>query len=175
MLVNSDHYDRGLLHRLDYSTSGVLICIKDDKTLEVLRKNYHRFVVVKEYQCIVEGKFNKSGRHIHRLMSYGPKGGLVKVNLEGKECALTINCLDYSKTSNRSLLKVQLETGHRHQIRAQLQELGFPIIGDNKYGGQEADRLYLHSHCYKIKLEDTEYEFLAPIPISFSLLFNLNS
>jgi len=54
--------------------------------------------------------------------------------------------------SNRehSLLLVELKQGHRHQIRFQLSELGYPIIGDQLYGNQQADRMYLHCLSYLV-------------------------
>jgi 23S rRNA pseudouridine1911/1915/1917 synthase len=51
--------------------------------------------------------------------------------------------------SDKSLLMIELKTGLRHQIRAQLSYLGFPILGDELYGGNKAERLYLHAWRYE--------------------------
>ena len=49
----------------------------------------------------------------------------------------------------KTLLLVSLETGLRHQIRAQLSHLGFPILGDELYGGAKSSRLFLHAWKYE--------------------------
>ena len=78
------------------------------------------------------------------------------------------------QTDNVSLLKIRLYTGKSHQIRSHLSKLGFPIIGDPKYGGNKgnykAGRQMLHA--YSLKLEGNEdgtshYKemfFKAPMP-----------
>jgi 23S rRNA pseudouridine1911/1915/1917 synthase len=72
----------------------------------------------------------------------------------------------------KSLLLVKLETGLRHQIRAQLSHLGFPILGDELYGGMKDQRVYLHALKYEweaeAEAEDSEAEL-------FDRFFDLNS
>ena len=69
---------------------------------------------------------------------------------------------------------VNLETGLRHQIRAQLADNGHPILGDELYGGPKCDRLYLHCYRYQFQLGGINYEFIDSDLGSFSLFFNLN-
>ena len=94
--------------------------------------------------------------------------------------------LDYCPLMNNgkfTLLEITLHTGRSHQIRSQLADYGFPIIGDYKYGDASINRHFsqkyglkhhlLHSRHYAIK--DLEYDFTAPYPLLFKqLLKELN-
>src|SRR5690606_20852359 len=69
-------------------------------------------------------------------------------DIEAQEAVSEIFKLTSLK-NNLTLVMVVLKTGIRHQIRAQLSTLGFPILGDTLYGGSESDRIYLHSWLYQ--------------------------
>lgn len=169
--VNADHYDRGLMYRLDYETSGVIVLAKSDKYLSFMRQNFDSAMKRKFYWAIVEGDFDKEGRWTHHFKATGLKGVKQKVldfesegSFEG-----TLSALKVSSNQGKSLVLVNLKTGLRHQIRAQLSHLGFPIVGDELYGGKKADRLFLHALRYEFSeiVEDPEAEL-------FNVLFDLN-
>jgi 23S rRNA pseudouridine1911/1915/1917 synthase len=66
------------------------------------------------------------------------------------------------------LLELKPQTGRTHQLRVHLNHLGHPIVGDTLYGGEEADRLYLHAEALEITLLNREREtFHVPIPDDF--------
>jgi 23S rRNA-/tRNA-specific pseudouridylate synthase len=66
-------------------------------------------------------------------------------------------------------MEVELQNGLRHQIRAQLACLGYPIRGDVFYGGKPAKRLYLHAQTYEIEFQDKAFIFCSN-PHDFSSL-----
>lgn len=169
--VNIDHYDRGLLYRLDYETSGVIVLVKNEKYLKFMRENFDTTMKRKFYWAIVEGNFDKEGRWTHYFKPTGLKGVKQKVSdLESEESFEgTLSVLKISENQDKSLLLVNLKTGLRHQIRAQLSHLGFPILGDELYGGRKADRLYLHALRYEFAetVEDMNAEL-------FNVFFDLN-
>lgn len=171
LLVNTSHYDRGLLYRLDYETSGVIVLIKNEKYLKFMRENFDTAMKRKFYLAIVEGDFDKEGRWTHYFKSTGLKGIKQKVSdLEAEESQEgTLSVLKVCTRENKSLLMINLKTGLRHQIRAQLSYLGFPILGDELYGGKKAERLFLHAFRYEFSdtVEDTNSEL-------FNLFFDLN-
>lgn len=172
LLVNKSHYDRGLLFRLDQDTSGVIVLAKTDRFHKIMRENFDSEVKKKFYWAIVDGNFDKEGRHTHYLKATGQKGVKQKV-LDFEEVASfegTLSVLRISTNQGKSLLLINLKTGLRHQIRAQLAHLGFPILGDELYGGKKAERLYLHALRYEFfdVVEDAEAEL-------FHLFFDLNS
>lgn len=145
--VNTENYDRGLLFRLDQDTSGVLILAKTSQYFERLRKNFNAEMKMKVYLAIVEGSFNKEGRHTHYFKASEAKGSKQKVGHDGEPGSLSVRKL--AEANGLSLVEVELKTGLRHQIRAQLAALGYPILGDELYGGRPAERLFLHAYRYE--------------------------
>lgn len=146
--------DRNLLYRLDYETSGVVLFAKE-KNLERLDELRKEELKTKLYTLVVSGEFNHLGEHISYFKGSGDKGSVVKcfsTQLEGaQEGRLEVLESFYDEALNRSLVIVSLISGRRHQIRSQFKELGFPILGDEGYGGDEYDRLCLHSTMYLIE------------------------
>src|SRR5690606_6892948 len=146
--VNKDSYDRGFLFRLDYETSGLCFYAKSDELYKFVRTHFLDVAKKQEYYATVEGKLEvgEEKRLASHLAPYGERGHLMRV-IEGKEpnAFLSYKSLAYCQKENISLLVIQLETGMRHQIRAQLSSVGYPILGDFLYGGREAPRLFLHA------------------------------
>lgn len=171
LLVNRSQYDRGLLYRLDHETSGVMVLAKTERFHKTMRENFGSEVKKKFYWAIVEGDFDKEGRHTHYFKATGAKGVKQKVLDFDEEASFegTLSVLKITTNQNKSLLLVNLKTGLRHQIRAQLAHLGFPILGDELYGGKKAERLYLHALRYEFfdVVEDPQADL-------FHLFFDLN-
>ena len=171
LLINRGNYDRGLLYRLDYETSGVMVLAKKESVLEGIRQNFSR-MKSKYYWAVVEGDFNREGRWGHYFKATGTKGHkqlVSEVNRpDSQEGILKVKKV--ISQNGKSLVLVKLETGLRHQIRAQLSALGFPILGDELYGGKQADRLFLHALRY-------EWENQAEDPHAelFDRFFDVNS
>lgn len=164
LLVNRDSYDRGLLHRLDFETSGVLLLTKKEGLLQSLRENFNSSMKKKVYLALVQGQFNQDGYHRQSFTSSGPKGEKQSLShgADAQVAESEIYFLD-NVGADQSLVMVILQTGIRHQIRAQLSSLGFPILGDTLYGGKEASRLFLHSWLYEweITVEDRNLELFS--------------
>lgn len=149
--VNNKNYDKGLLFRLDYETSGVLIIAKSETFFEMMRSQFDKIMKRKLYLVIVEGTFNQEGEWTHFFLATGPKGSKQKVysqRVDGSHQG-TLKIKKITESEGKSLLLVELKTGLRHQIRAQLAFLGFPILGDELYGGAKSARLFLHAWRYE--------------------------
>lgn len=175
--VNSLHYDRSLLYRLDFETSGVVIFAKSDDIYKSIRENFSGVAKDKTYLAIVSGKFNKEGTWTHYLKSSGPGGERQKVSDQdptGQRAELSVKLVDYSEDKNLSLIKISLKTGLRHQIRAQLSHLGFPLLGDEFYGGAKSMRLYLHAFEYRLELGNEIFEVRDEIAELFESFFDLH-
>lgn len=126
----------GLVHRLDRPVCGVVMFARTSKGASRLSEQVRTRAVEKIYHALVEGCAPKQAQLVHYLGVDGsqrvevsdlPVGGL-------KRSALSYRRL--SESSGRSLLEVSLETGRKHQIRAQLSASGLPIVGDTKYGAR---------------------------------------
>lgn len=156
--VNKEQLNRGLINRLDYETSGVLIYFKDESEYFNARSSIHSYLIHKEYRAIVEGKFPDNLLMEDFLSSRGEKGKEVFVCNEGTTANSEASLLSYNEQHNLSFIKVVLKTGLRHQIRVQLSSRGFPILGDKLYSGKDSDRLYLHAFSYHIQINGNIFE-----------------
>jgi 23S rRNA pseudouridine1911/1915/1917 synthase len=163
--VNWPAHERGLLYRLDYGTSGVLIYIKNPKLYAQIRAHFPQMCKEKIYYAVVPGEFKKTGHWRHYFIPSGPKGGKMKVldhsppGDHGQWGELSVQLEQHFKDRNQSLVKICLQTGLRHQVRAQLAFLGSPILGDHLYGGPTSGRIYLHAGCYAFELLGKTYRY----------------
>lgn len=162
LMVNERHYDRGLLYRLDYETSGVLVLAKNEAFFVRFREGFHSEIKRKLYWAVVDGSFNREGEWTHHFIASGAKGSKQNVTSSPVPGATpgTFRVRKILEAGGKSLLLIDLKSGLRHQIRAQLAALGFPILGDELYGGPMAPRLFLHAWRYEWEdvVEDTNAE-----------------
>lgn len=170
--VNKELSDRGCLYRLDGPTSGLVLYAKETETYDEVRKNFSTLFHQKKYLCIVNGNPGNKDHVEHFLSPFGPKGAQMKCGHAGVRAVLSYKTLE---TKNEySLVEVSLQTGHRHQIRVQMSELGFPILGDELYGGNKATRLFLHCYEYAMKWKNEELSWKDPKADLFESFFDLN-
>jgi 23S rRNA pseudouridine1911/1915/1917 synthase len=149
--IDRDKHEKGMLFRLDYETSGILIFFKNEDHYVHYRNNYAKFAILKNYLCIVEGHFQNPGHFEYHFTPQGKKGHKMlatdcknQANPKGQKGMMDIQFLEFNSENNSTLLSIKLKTGLRHQIRSQLQALGHPIIGDPLYEGRPFERLLLH-------------------------------
>jgi len=158
----------GIVHRLDRATSGVMICAKTPEALSWLQKQFATRNVHKTYMAVVAGTISPEEAIIDMPIERNPKApATFRVGPQGK----------YAKTSYRtigsnvshSLVELRPETGRTHQLRVHLNHLHHPIVGDILYGGEAAERLYLHAEKLEITiLKGHERKvFEAPLPPEF--------
>ncbi len=126
----------GVVHRLDRPVSGAIIFAKKKSSLKKLNEMIRFREIKKTYLALVENKpLKEKGTLTHWLEKdkKNKRAVLHPTRTEkGKQAILKYELKKEHK--NGFLLKINLTTGRYHQIRAQLAELGCPIIGDEKYG-----------------------------------------
>lgn len=132
----------GLLHRLDRPVSGVLLFAKTSKAAERMTKEIKNHNVRKTYYAVVEGKVDKKGTFIDKLLK-DEKTNFVRVSDKGKEAKLEYELICYK--NNYSLVKINLITGRSHQIRVQFSSRGYPLYGDQRYNKQDKNQIALFS------------------------------
>lgn len=156
-----------ILHRLDQDTSGVLVFVKNEKIKTTLQQSWNQYVQKREYYAIVKGIPETKKNYTCYLKE--DQNNFVFVTDDSKKGKKAVTSFEVIKTNGvESLLKVNIKTGRKNQIRVVLSYLGYPIVGDKKYGGPKADRLYLQASKLKLKGEDHKtYCFETPIEASF--------
>ena len=129
----------GMVHRLDKETSGLLVVAKNSQAFENLQKQFKERRVEKQYLALVHGKVRPQQGEITASISRSPfnrkKFG---VFLGGRQAKTEYRVKkDYPPYT---LLELTPLTGRTHQIRVHLKHLGYPIVGDAKYGGRKTAR-----------------------------------
>ena len=167
-----------LAHRLDRETSGILLIGKKRLALTALHDMFreHGAGADKRYLVLVKGRWMNTTQHVKLpLHKYLTDGGerRVSVDAEGKAAHTVFRLL--ARWPEMSLLEAQLKTGRTHQIRVHLAHLGFPILGDEKYGdfvlNRELKRTGLKRmalHAWRMALRHpltgVPLECIAPLP-----------
>ncbi|WP_426417252.1 RluA family pseudouridine synthase [Aestuariirhabdus sp. LZHN29] len=130
------------VHRIDRDTSGVLLFATSREMREAVMKGWES--AEKTYLAIVEGCPKPAGGTINQPLRLDPVIYQMHVG-EHPEAKRAITHFTTERSEGkRSLLRVELETGRQHQIRAHLAWLGYPVVGDQRYG-TEGGRMGLHA------------------------------
>jgi 23S rRNA pseudouridine955/2504/2580 synthase len=174
-----------LVHRIDKETSGIILIAKKRKALVEIHQQMRKRSIHKKYQVMVNGRWKKKQLIVDLdLLKTTSSDGQKKVQVLSKN-----QNLDKAKDSRSvfflreafvdlSLLDVKLVTGRTHQIRVHLSHLGFPIVGDDKYGNFNLNknqkkigfkRMFLHAGELGFVHPFTEKKLFlsAPLPKEF--------
>jgi len=182
-----------LAHRLDRETSGVLLLAKKRSALVALHQQIRSGHTEKHYQTLVRGKWPNTRQHVKLpLIKYVTHEGERRVtvatgkhnereNFSPSRTMDSHTVFTLLKTwRDYSLLNAELKTGRTHQIRVHLAHLGYPIIGDSKYGdfvinrqlsrsrdSINLDRMFLHAASMLINhpLSGQPLKLTANLPV----------
>ncbi len=157
-----------VVHRLDLEASGVVVFAKDAETHRLLCAQFESRGAKKVYLAVVAGAMTGEGVADAPLKEFG--SGRVAPSAGGRKSRTRWRVERAWRSA--ALLRVEPETGRRHQIRAHLCALGHPILGDPRYGPQPrpiggAPRLMLHALSLSAAAGRT-YEWTAPPPRDFA-------
>ena len=129
----------GLLHRLDRNVSGIVLFAKTSKGAARLSEQIRAGKMKKIYHATVVGRMPEKGVLTHHMKK--DEGRRVAEVFDTakpgtKDARLTFETV--TSTSETSVVRVHLQTGRFHQIRAQFAHIGHPLLGDVKYGGPKS-------------------------------------
>ena len=173
-----------LVHRLDNDTSGLLMLAKKRRVLVTLHETIRLGQMDKRYYAILKGELNDKETHVRApLYKFVAANGdrRVLVSETGQMAHSRFN-ID-QKLNGYTAVRVKIYTGRTHQIRVHSAHLGHPIIGDDKYGDfelnkvlakQKFDRMFLHAHELRLKHPVTGevLSLTADIPEGFHRFIN---
>jgi 23S rRNA pseudouridine1911/1915/1917 synthase len=161
----------GIVHRLDRATSGVMICAKTPEALSWLQKQFAQRKTKKTYYAIIRGVLSPEEAIIDMPIERNPKApATFRVGPNGKTAKTVYRTVTVSSDGKHSLVELKPETGRTHQLRVHLAHLGHPIVGDELYGGEKADRLYLHAAELELTIlkDHGRKVFHVDVPRSFT-------
>jgi len=131
-------------NRLDRNTSGIVACAKNLPAAQLLAETFRTRNAFKYYIAVVYGKIGVKVV-VHNYLYKDFETNKVEVqNHIGKEALTEIEPMKAG--DDFTVVKIHLHTGRTHQIRAHLQSIGHPIIGDPKYGNKKINDIYKKTH-----------------------------
>ena len=172
---------KGIVHRLDKGTSGLLVVAKNQEALDFLKQQFKSRQVKKHYLALVSGDLSADGQ-VNMPIGRSRYGfGKFKVDEEGKVAVTEFKLIKKIKIEGRiySLAEINLKTGRTHQIRVHMSYLGWPLLGDKTYGGPSTssglNRPFLHAYELTIKRPSDEelMTFRAELPTDLKKIIEL--
>jgi len=159
----------GVVHRLDRDTSGLLLLARDEETLFALQEALRRRDVTREYVALVEGRPSAKRGTIDAPLGRDRRVR-TKMSTDTDDPHEAITHFETEQAlPDDTLLRVTLETGRTHQIRAHLLAIGHPVAGDPEYGhaGRHGlSRQFLHAQrlAFNHPESGAPMELRAPLP-----------
>ena len=165
-------------NRLDMNTSGLIVVAKNAYTQAFLQsdkekvsKFYQAIVkgIVKEDEMMIEIPIGKEGDELRRK-EMSPENG-------GQTAKTHMKVLERFPMEDLTLIQLELFTGRTHQIRAHMSLVGYPILGDELYGGDDIRAKRQLLHAFKLIFTDVEsgekIQVEAPLPEDFKEILHI--
>ena len=145
-------------HRIDRNTTGLVMFAKNEESLRILLEKFKKHEIEKHYLALVYGIPEKKEERLEAYLFKDNKKAQVYISdifKKGYQKIITKYTVLEKRRNNTALLDVEIETGRTHQIRAHLAYIGYPIIGDGKYGKNEINKQFGKKYqmlcSYKLK------------------------
>ncbi len=164
----------GIVHRIDKDTSGLLMVAKNDVAHRSLVEQLMAKTVTRKYTALVHGHIPHEFGTIDAPIGRNKNDRqAMAVEDDGKEAVTHFNVIENFK--NYTLVECQLETGRTHQIRVHMKYIGYPLVGDPKYGPKKTLNIggqALHAGVIGFNHPRTGayIERVAPLPETFEQL-----
>ncbi|MGJ9458315.1 RluA family pseudouridine synthase [Oceanobacillus sp. CF4.6] len=161
-----------VVHRLDKDTSGVMMFAKSEQVKRKMQDNWKEIVKERTYVALVEGQVTKEKGYISSWLRESKTHLMYSSPTQNDGLHAITHYKLVQSNDEFSLLEVQLETGRKNQIRVHMQDLGYPVVGDKKYGSKKRTaigRLGLHAKVLSFNHPTTNklMLFKTDVPQSF--------
>ena len=144
-LAIGDSNRPGIVHRLDKDTSGIMLIARHDKSHQVLSLAFKNREIRKIYRALCVGTFNQN-KFILKTGHKRHPGNRKRYTTKHDSERVAISQFEVLSTRDKiTELRIEILTGRTHQIRAQLADIGHPILGDILYGGPKIPDFNRHA------------------------------
>ena len=163
------------VHRLDKPTSGVLLFALSKEVAQILSNDFREKRVKKEYIAIVRGYVEEEGIIDHPLKQMldskaEKERGITKEEQEAQTLYVRLGIIELPYSVSRypkarySLVRLQPQTGRKHQLRRHMKHIHHHMIGDTKHGRGEHNKLFRTEFgCHRLLLHANKIAFIHPI------------
>lgn len=164
-----------IVHRLDKDTSGIVLFAKNEKMKRKLQENWDKLAITREYVAVVDGNMPLKKDTLKNYLKES-KTLQVYVTSDKQNGKLAITNYEVIKSNKvYSMLKINIDTGRKNQIRVQLANINHPIVGDKKYKARNnpLGRLALHATKLEIinPMTKKNMTFESKVPATFEKMF----
>jgi 23S rRNA pseudouridine1911/1915/1917 synthase len=157
--VADDAREAGVCHRLDNDTSGVLVAARSQAAWQFVRAQFKSAADIdKRYVALVTGPLADEGEIDIPLLHAKDH---VRPSFDEKARPALTQFKVLMRRGIHSLVEVKIVTGVLHQVRAHLAAVGAPIVGDQRYQGEPAERLMLHAKSLSVIHPDSRERVLV--------------
>lgn len=152
------------VHRLDKETSGLIIFGRNKLAHRNLNIQFEQKLINKKYHALVHNIPGWDEFTLNQPLSInGDRKHRSVINSKGKSSTTVFRKIDSNMSDHMALIEAQPKTGYTHQIRAHLNHLGFPILGDHLYSmNLSPSQLQLNKSVQRMMLHATSIEFKHP-------------
>ncbi|MDZ7672191.1 MAG: RluA family pseudouridine synthase [Halanaerobiales bacterium] len=168
----------GIVHRLDKNTSGTIVVAKSKDSLNNLLKQFKNRDTNKVYRTILKGTLPYNSGTIDAPIGRDPKNRTKMAVIKNNSKKAVTEFKVLKRYKDYTYVEVNLKTGRTHQIRVHFSHLGYPIIGDKRYGSTEElfELNYQLLHAYKLGFYHPKTkkwaEYKADLPNKFETILS---
>lgn len=148
------------VHRLDRDTSGIILFAKTPMANVSLCAAFAQRQVGKFYAAVIDAQPKKKQGWVIGDMAKARNGSYKLLRSHNNPAKTAFFC--FSMGAGRRVVIAKIYTGKTHQVRVALRALGAPVVGDTRYGGSVADRMYLHALQLQFEFDGQGYDYVCP-------------